>query len=217
MQTDIDKIESYFGQQPKVIREKFTKYYEILLVFNAKVNLVSTATAPFAAKQHFSDSVGGLEICFAHKEGGPLAGDVYDFGSGNGFPGLVAAILRPDLKIHLVERDLRKAEFMKHVAGELGLKNVTTLPTSIEKLPKDSISCGITRALGSLPTLLIQMNTLFKKDGRLFHFKSDTWTSELANCPTQVFNHWDIQPIGQYTLPESTIDRFIVLTTKIHS
>jgi 16S rRNA (guanine527-N7)-methyltransferase len=212
MQTDKDKIEAYLPHLSNDARAKLGKYYDILLTFNAKINLVSKATAPFSAKQHFADAVMGLELCFAHTK---MSGQVFDFGSGNGFPGLVLGVLRPDLQVNLVESDLRKAEFMKHVAGELKATNISVLSKRYETLPRESVVTGVTRALGSLPTLLIQMNTLFADGGLLFHFKSDSWTTELANCPTQVFSHWDIQPIGHYTLPESTIDRYVVVSKKI--
>lgn len=212
--TDIDKVDEYLPQLSIEVRAKLKRYYEELLNFNAKINLVSKSTAPYSAKQHFADSVLGLEKCFAHQN---LSGSVHDFGSGNGFPGLVLGILRPDLEVFLVERDLRKGEFMKFVAGSVGAKNVSLLPQNYESLPKGSVKTGITRALGALPTLLIQMNSLFETGGSLYHFKSDSWTTELANCPTQVFSHWDIQSVGDYTLPESTILRHIVLSHKISS
>ncbi len=212
MQTDIDQLEIYLPSVKPDALTKLRRYYEILLAFNATLNLVSKSTAAFAGKQHFADSVYGLEICWGHSE---LQGDVYDFGSGNGFPGLVLAILRPDLKVFLVDRDVRKSEFMKHVAGDLKLTNVTVLTRPYESLPKASVQTAITRALGSLPTLLIQMSSLFDEGARFFHFKSDTWTTELANCPTQVFSHWDIQSAGGYVLPDSTIKRNIVLAKKI--
>jgi hypothetical protein len=59
------------------------------------------------------------------------------------------------------------------------------------------------------------MTSLYSLGGTLFHFKGESWTSELANCPTQVFTKWDIQSVGQYTLPETTIIRTIVASKKI--
>ncbi len=41
-----------------------------------------------------------------------------DIGSGAGFPGMVLAIARPDLKVHLVESDARKCEFLRTVSRE---------------------------------------------------------------------------------------------------
>lgn len=212
MQTDIDKFQDYMPSLSGEQSTQLKKYYETLLHFNAKVNLISAATAPFAAKQHFADSVLGLDIVLKELA---ASEPVYDFGSGNGFPGIVLGVLRPEQKIILVERDLRKAEFLKHVSAELKLKQIEVYSQNFENLPKDSVTQGITRALGSIGHLVIQMTSLFKSGGRLFHFKSDSWTTELANCPTQVFTKWDIQMVGQYTLPESTIERAIVSSLKI--
>ncbi len=212
MQTDIDKIDEYLKAQTPEARNLLKKYYEALVYFNSKVNLVSKATLPIAAKQHFADCVMGIELATqAHQ----FTSTVYDFGSGNGFPGLVLAILKPDVGVCLVERDVRKAEFLKHVVAELNLKNATVFAKSIEKLEKNSVSHGVTRALGSIATVLIQVNSLFTKGGTLFHFKAENWSSEIASCPTQVFASWDIQTVGQYTLPETTVDRFIVSSKRI--
>ena len=212
MQTDIDQLDSFLPSVGNDARAKLRKYYETLLTFNATLNLVSKSTAAVAGKQHFADSVYGLDICMAHSK---MQGEVYDFGSGNGFPGLVLGILRPDLQVNLVERDVRKSEFLKHTAGELKISNVNVINKNYESLPKGSVKFAVTRALGSLPTLLIQMSSLFAKGGLLYHFKSDTWTTELANCPSQVFSHWDIQSAGTYELPEGAIIRNIVVSKKI--
>lgn len=212
MQTDIDKIDEYFKQLPDEQRSQFKKYFESLVYFNSKVNLVSSSTLQIAARQHFADCVEGIQLILKNNE---LTGTVYDFGSGNGFPGLILAIMREDLALCLVERDIRKVEFLKHVAAELKLKNVVVFPKSLEKLDKGSVTHGITRALGSISNLLIQMNSLFEPGGNLFHFKAESWSSEIASCPTQVFASWDIQSLGQYTLPETTVERSIIRTSKL--
>ena len=47
-----------------------------------------------------------------------------DIGSGGGVPGIVIAILRPDLAVTLIDSDQRKSGFLVHVAGLLRLPNV---------------------------------------------------------------------------------------------
>jgi 16S rRNA (guanine527-N7)-methyltransferase len=212
MQTDLHKLEIYLPHLSPEVLEKLRQYYEILIQFNSKVNLVSSATAPVAAKQHFADSVMGLDLGLKYID---FSKPVYDMGSGNGFPGVVLAVMRPEIPVHLVERDMRKSEFLKYLAAELQLKNVVVEAKSIETLPKDSVSLGITRALGAIGPLLIQMNSLFSSGGVLLHFKGDSWASELANCPTQIFTTWDIQPLGHYVLPDSTIERTIVISKRL--
>ena len=49
---------------------------------------------------------------------------VVDIGSGGGVPGIVIAILRPDLWVTLIDSDRRKSGFLVHVAGLLGLSGV---------------------------------------------------------------------------------------------
>jgi 16S rRNA (guanine527-N7)-methyltransferase len=49
---------------------------------------------------------------------------VVDIGSGGGVPGVVMAILRPDLRVTMLESDVRKSGFLIHVAGLLGLRGV---------------------------------------------------------------------------------------------
>ena len=55
----------------------------------------------------------------------PEGVQVLDVGSGAGFPGLVVAIARPDLDVHLVEPMVRRWEGLADVAGEIGLENGT--------------------------------------------------------------------------------------------
>ncbi len=60
-----------------------------------------------------------------------------DLGSGGGIPGIVVAIMRPDVPMTLVEADRRKAGFLVHVCGLLGLGNVTVAARRAEELGLD--------------------------------------------------------------------------------
>lgn len=62
----------------------------------------------------------------------PDGSRVVDIGSGGGVPGVVIAILRPDLSVTLIEADRRKSGFLTHVAGLLGLNGVTVEPIRAE-------------------------------------------------------------------------------------
>ena len=52
-----------------------------------------------------------------------------DFGSGNGSPGLVMALLDPDHSYLLVERVQKKRIFLENVSRHLSLSNVTVVPS----------------------------------------------------------------------------------------
>jgi 16S rRNA (guanine527-N7)-methyltransferase len=76
----------------------------------------------------------------------PAAGDVIDVGSGGGFPGIIAACMRPDLPLVLIEARRRRASFLKEAVRSAGLHAARVLEMRAEDAP-DS---GGLRARGSL-------------------------------------------------------------------
>lgn len=91
---------------------KLQIYHDLLLKWQAKINLVSPSTLDTAWERHFTDSL-QLQDCIP-------AGTktLADIGSGAGFPGLVLAIVRPELEVHLIESDQKKCSFLKAVSRE---------------------------------------------------------------------------------------------------
>ncbi len=105
-----------FAKHFSVSRETLARlqtYHDLLVKWQKAVNLVSPKTIAEAWERHFVDSMQIAEII---EQGAVLA----DMGSGAGFPGLVLAIVRSDLKVHLIESDERKCEFLKNVSRETG-------------------------------------------------------------------------------------------------
>lgn len=129
-------------------RDRLEQYLALLGKWQKVVNLVGPATLPEAWGRHFIDSA---QIAPLLPEG---RFRLYDLGSGAGFPGLVLAILRPDIEVHLVESDERKAAFLSTVSRETGAK-VAVHNCRIEGLPADTRPDVVTaRALAALPQLL---------------------------------------------------------------
>ncbi|MCM2281602.1 MAG: class I SAM-dependent methyltransferase [Bdellovibrionaceae bacterium] len=191
---------------------QLTVYHSELVRFNKAVNLVSPATIPSAENVHFADSaLASRLIVKAIDKTAPL----YDVGSGNGFPGLVFAVLYPDVKVVLIERDKRKAEFIKHIASVLSLKNATVEPISVEDLPAGSVRNMVSRGFAPLHKALLVCRRQVLRGGRYFHLKGDAWATELANVPSQLFTFWSPSLLGQYKLPGTTADLAVVMTEKI--
>ncbi len=98
-----------------VSRESFGNleiYHALLLKWQKTINLVSPKTLPEVWDRHFVDSAQIVK----HIPAGVTR--VVDLGSGGGFPSLVLAILRPDLEVHAIESDERKAQFLRRVSRE---------------------------------------------------------------------------------------------------
>jgi 16S rRNA (guanine527-N7)-methyltransferase len=193
------------------VRGKLLTYHTELIKFNRTMNLISAVSSKQADALHFADAVLAGQLIFpALVPDAPL----YDFGSGNGIPGLVIAILYPMLSLILVDRDPRKIEFCKHIAATLELKNVSFKVGTVEDLPPASVLNAAGRGFAPLSKAMIVSRKAIRKGGRFFHLKGDGWANELAQVPSQLFSYWSPSLVGQYRIPDSSIDMAVVMTEK---
>ena len=137
-------------------------YLALLEKWNRAINLVSPNTIPDAWNRHFVDSLQLLPLIPDHIK------IMLDIGSGAGFPGLVIAVARPDIHVHLLESDQRKCTFMDAVRRELSLSNVTVHCDRIENFTADFIPDMISaRALASLDALLAYVSPYLSQNPAL--------------------------------------------------
>jgi 16S rRNA (guanine527-N7)-methyltransferase len=126
------------------------QYIKILLAWNDKVNLTAIRDPLEILYRHFCESM--YAAVSVPIEGGRLA----DVGSGAGFPGLPLKILRPGLRVFLVESNLKKATFLLEVIRELGLTDAQVLVRRYEELGEEIAPLDFlcARALGEFPAFL---------------------------------------------------------------
>jgi 16S rRNA (guanine527-N7)-methyltransferase len=180
--------------------------------FNKAVNLVSPQTLPLADAVHFADAVYAFQLIKKELRGGvPL----YDFGSGNGIPGLIMGLLDPALKVILVDRDERKLEFCKHVIATTKASNITTMKAEIDNLPRHSVVNAVARGFAPLPRALLAARNIVAKRGKFFHLKGDQFAQELSAVPSQLFSFWQPRLLGEYRLPDKGADMSVLVTDKI--
>lgn len=124
-------------------------YLALLEKWQAKINLISPTTLPDAWDRHFVDSA-QVEPLVPYG-----AKNLYDLGCGAGFPGLVLAIMRPELSVSLIESDAKKCAFLQTVSRETGasakIENRRIEDAAVSLPAPDVISA---RALASLDKLL---------------------------------------------------------------
>ena len=207
MESDIENLKELIPDISPSEVESFKKFYDILCHFNKKINLVSRVSLKEAGAKHFADSFLGLKLFEETIQSSEL---FYDFGSGNGFPGVIAAIMYPKTKFILVERDKRKSQFLEYLSRELGLKNIILHAGSAAELKERSVKLSMSRAMAPLPKFLLELRTLVPKGGKAFLFKGESWTTEFGNCPPQIFDLWEVKLRGSYTLPSVEAVRFII-------
>lgn len=138
-----------FQAQTGVSREtldRLSRYAEVLLKWQARINLVGPTTLADLWRRHMLDSA---QLRPLLPEG---ARSLIDIGSGAGFPGLVLAILGVE-DVHLVESDTRKCAFLREAARAAGVI-VTVHNVRQESLAPWPIDVVTARAVAPLPKLL---------------------------------------------------------------
>jgi 16S rRNA (guanine527-N7)-methyltransferase len=142
--------------------DRLERYVALLERWNARINLVARGDIDALWSRHVADSAQLWPLSPAG------ARHWADLGSGAGFPGLViaalAAELRPDLRITLVESDVRKAAFLGEAARTMGLAPVIRAER-IEALPPLEADILSARALAPLDDLLAMCERHRRPDG----------------------------------------------------
>ena len=90
---------------------RLTIYAELLIKWNARINLISPKTVGDLWQRHIIDSLQLLPHL-------PGTGPIADIGSGAGFPGLMLAVAGVE-DVHLIESDQRKCAFLREPARRL--------------------------------------------------------------------------------------------------
>ena len=92
------------------------KYSEMLVEWNFKINLTAITDSEEIMTRHFEDSIAMLKYVDS-----PINSSLIDIGTGAGFPGMVLKIIRPDLKITLLDSLNKRISFLNTVSDKLCL------------------------------------------------------------------------------------------------
>lgn len=111
----------------------------------------------------------------------PARGSVADVGSGAGFPGIIVALLRPDLDVTLIETMERRVEWLNDVVAELDLDNVTVKRGRAEEITEryDAVTA---RAVANLSKLVRLTSRLLRPGGALLALKGAKAEAEVADA-----------------------------------
>jgi len=206
------RIGKWFPDLSEETVKLLSKYNDEIIRFNKAINLVSSKTLPMADLLHFSDSI--LASRAVLLDAGNI-NEIFDLGSGSGFPGLVFAVLNQQIQVKLVESDFKKCEFLKHMVATLDLKNVVVLNQTLETLGESSIKCCFARGLSTISKSLFLMRKAVVPGGSFYHLKSEEWSMEIGEIPSQLCSIWAPSLVTEYRLPMGEIKFSIVKTIKI--
>ncbi|MEN9494433.1 MAG: hypothetical protein RJA89_675 [Pseudomonadota bacterium] len=99
-------------------------YLQQLLFWNKAYNLTAIKDDQQALIKHIFDSLSIVPFL--------PAGDLLDIGTGAGLPAMIVAICQPQRAVTALDSNQKKIRFIKQVASELGLKNLTPVASRIE-------------------------------------------------------------------------------------
>lgn len=134
--------------------EAFMAYLFELKRWNRVHNLTSLRTDRDIVVKHFLDS------CLYLKALGEGVRSIADVGSGAGLPGIPIKILRPDIKVLLIESAVKKKAFLRHIVRALSLKETTVIAGRVEDVKDVVVDAAVTRAL-------FRAGEFIKRAGRL--------------------------------------------------
>jgi len=148
--------------------ETFRRYLEELEAARPRLRLTALTEPESVQRRHFLEP---LALLVALEKMGPLGGTAIDVGSGAGFPGLPVKIVRPGLKLTLVEAHGRRAAFLEHLVGRLGLEDVTVVNGRAEDVAREprhreAYDVALARAVAPLPAL-VELTLPFLRVGGL--------------------------------------------------
>lgn len=134
-------LEPYLGNAsaPFSLSSQLTVYLDLILKWNARVNLTAIREPEEIVRRHFGESLfAGIHL---NEDPGASQGvpcdSLLDLGSGAGFPGIPIQLLSPGLPVTLAESRGRKAAFLREAVRMLGLRT-EVWGDRAEAMPPDS-------------------------------------------------------------------------------
>jgi 16S rRNA (guanine527-N7)-methyltransferase len=160
--------------------EKLSRYLDLLLDANARMNLTRITDRAAAELQHVGDALTVLP----HLPPGAIR--VADVGSGGGVPGIPLAIARPDATLLLIESTKKKAAFLKQAIDALELANVSVSEWRAEDVghsnSRETFDVALARAVATMSWLAEWCLPLVKKGGKMLAMKGPKVADELPEA-----------------------------------
>ncbi len=194
-----------FEKKYSVSRETFLKlsdFVSVLTEWQNKMNLVSPKSMNEIWTRHIADSYQLFRYINNSVQ------NVYDIGSGAGFPAIVLAIAAQTnhlaTRFHLIESITKKTLYLNDVKERLNLKNVEILNARSESLKLKPADIITARAVAALDKLFELSYLLADKKTVFYLLKGQSYNEELNEAQ----KHWSFK---YETIQSSTSDDGVVL------
>lgn len=151
--------------------QKFAQYLDLLLKWNARLNLTAIREPEGILQRHFLE-------CIQCAQALPPAASLLDFGSGAGFPGIPISILRPEIHVTLGESQAKKAAFLRETVRELKL-NAAVFDGRVETMTQQFDAVSL-RAVDKMAAACKLAENRMKAAGWIILFATSNTEGELS-------------------------------------
>ena len=166
--------------------DSLEKYYKLLIEWNEKMNLTALTEPHDVALKHFCDSI--LLLKYADI---PQNSRLIDVGTGAGFPSVPIKIVRPDIRLCLLDSLNKRLVFLQEVVDKLGLQDVTIVHSRAEDGARkadlrEKFDFATSRAVAQLNVLSEYCLPYVKVGGAFLSMKGKYSEEEIANAKSAI-------------------------------
>ncbi|WP_295634457.1 16S rRNA (guanine(527)-N(7))-methyltransferase RsmG [uncultured Mitsuokella sp.] len=215
-QDEMKKAAEAYGLHLREVQlQQFTRYYELLIAWNEKMNLTAITEAHEVAIKHMVDSLTAYDKTLFHK-----GVSVIDVGTGAGFPGLPLKIFCPEIRLTLMDSLNKRVKFLQTVVDELGLTGVECVHARAEEGARnqkyrEQFDIAVSRAVARLPILCEYCLPFVKKGGHFLALKGRAYAEEAEKAKKAIKvmggSHTEVREVH---LPDLEDKRAIIIVTK---
>nr|WP_314543842.1 16S rRNA (guanine(527)-N(7))-methyltransferase RsmG [uncultured Massilia sp.] len=183
-------------------QEQLMDYLGLMFKWNSVYNLTSLRDPMQMVTHHLLDSLAAVPA-FAS------ARNVLDVGSGGGLPGIVLAIVRPDMNVAMIDTVHKKTAFLTQVKAQLSLANVTVYTARVEQLQiAESARFDVitSRAFADLSDFVNWSSHLLAEGGRYIALKGTAPRDEQQRLPGE----WKVSGVEPLQVPRLGAERHLV-------
>lgn len=174
MMPDFEFAKELFAQYDVVLTQeqydKFSIYTSFLVEYNENVNLTAITEPVEILKKHFLDSVLMLKYVEI-----PENSTMIDVGTGAGFPSVPIKIMRPDIKLTLLDSLNKRTVFLSMLCEKLGIDSeiIHGRAEEVSKMPeyRESFDFSCARAVANMSVLSEFCVPFIKVGGRFVAMK----------------------------------------------
>lgn len=182
--------------------DALSSYLALLQRWNATYNLTAVRDPEAMRVQHLADCLAVIPALRRRMASGRLM----DVGSGGGLPGVVIAVMMPDVEVECVDTVAKKTAFIRQVAGALKLRNLRATHARVESLHTAPCDVVASRAFASLADFVRLTQSALAPDAVWMAMKGKTPTDEIAQLPPEI----DVFHVEQITVPGLHAHRCLV-------